>query len=643
MPSGFGACIFVFRRFRRDGARGMMWQKLLRQRHYYLVMFVLLSVATVAFSFIVYAHYDRIQDQNRRSLFEYEAIRQSRVVLVDLLDMQTGVHAYLISGEEKTLTAYRTARTMLDRDLSAYRTLVLRYDPEAARDIYLWLDNIRSLRKTFDDQVENRRVGRGAALTREAFLRQVQDMAHVRRALETTNIKRIVDVRLQAAEVARARSDFFYTLIIGSVLLIGVMLLGTVTILNLEADFRSRLAEQEGVMQRYREVTEGINDGLFEVNFVSGDFYCSAAYKAMLGYGTDEVENRWDVFRNMIHPDDREVADADLRRYMEGTDGAYRSTFRMRHKDGGYRWILSRGVGTGADFSGIKSMIGTHADITEQKQREEELRQLYADLETFTYITSHDLRAPLVNLKGFSKELEISMKDVSAAIAPYQAGFAAADQKTLDLALKEDVPEALGFIAKGVERMDSLTRAILDLSRIGKRVYTVEPVNTQTIFDKCVGALGYDITQKGIEIACASLPVVMSDAIALEQIFGNLLDNAVKYLRTDVTGKIEMSVRETSHDYIFTLSDNGRGIADIDKPKVFEIFRRARNTTEVGGLGLGMAYVKATLRRLSGEIWFDSKIDEGTRFHVRLPKRPNLSDGFGPVSRTSTQTPLTET
>ncbi len=610
----------------------MMWQKLLRQRRYYLVLFVLLSIATVAFSFIVYAHYDRIQDQNRQSLFEYEAIRQSRVVLVDLLDMQTGVHAYLVSGDEATLTSYRTARDMLERDLSAYRTLVLRHDPQAARDIYLWLDNIRALRKTFDDQVENRRLGRGVALTQATFERQVRDMAHVRRALEATNVRRLVEVRLQAAEGVKARSDFVFTLVIGSILLIGVMLLGTVTILNLEADFRSRLAEQEAVMQRYREVTEGINDGLFEVNFVSGDVYCSAAYKAMLGYAPDEVENRWDVLRDMIHPDDREGADADLRRYMEGTDSAYRSTFRMRHKDGGYRWILSRGVGTGADFSGIKSMIGTHADITEQKQREEELRQLYADLETFTYITSHDLRAPLVNLKGFSKELEISMKEVTNAITPYQAAFAPEHRKALDLALKEDVPESLGFIAKGVERMDSLTRAILDLSRIGKRVYTIEPVNTQTIFDKCVGALGYDITHKGIEISCDPLPEIMSDAVALEQIFGNLLDNAVKYLRPDITGKIDVSVRETLHDYIFTVSDNGRGIADIDKPKVFEIFRRARNTTEVGGLGLGMAYVKATLRRLSGDIWFDSKIDEGTRFHVRLPKRPRLSEASRPAT-----------
>ncbi|WP_126421362.1 sensor histidine kinase [Asticcacaulis excentricus] len=610
----------------------MMWQKLLRQQRYYPVLFVLLSIATVAFSFIVYAHYNRIQDQNRQSLFEYEAIRQSRVVLVDLLDMQTGVHAYLISGDEATLTSYRTARDMLERDLSAYRSLVLRHDPQAARDIYLWLDNIRSLRKTFDDQIENRRLGRGAALTREAFERQVRDMAHVRRALEATNVRRLVDVRLQTAEVGKARSDFVFTLVIGSILLIGVMLLGTVTILNLEADFRNRLAEQEAVMQRYREVTEGINDGLFEVNFVSGDVYCSAAYKAMLGYAPDEVENRWEVLRDMIHPDDREAADADLRRYMEGTDATYRSIFRMRHKDGGYRWILSRGVGTGADFSGIKSMIGTHADITEQKQREEELRQLYADLETFTYITSHDLRAPLVNLKGFSKELEISMKAVTNAITPYQKDFAPEHQKALDLALKEDVPESLGFIAKGVERMDSLTRAILDLSRIGKRVYAIEPVNTQTIFDKCVGALGYDITQKGIEIRCDPLPEIMSDAVALEQIFGNLLDNAVKYLRPDITGKIDVSVRETLHDYIFTVSDNGRGIADIDKPKVFEIFRRARNTTEVGGLGLGMAYVKATLRRLSGDIWFDSKIDEGTRFHVRLPKRPRLSEASRPVT-----------
>jgi len=604
----------------------MMWQKLLQRRHYYVAMFVLLSVATIAFSVIVYGHYERTQKGHDRSLSEYEIIRQSRMVLVDLLDMETGVHGFLISGEEAALRPYQTARNILDRDMASLRALVLKSDPKTAGELYGWFDSIRLFRKTLDDQIEARRNGR---ITADSFRRQVQEMSHIRRTMETSVVMRLLDVRIQIAEAEKLRREFLFAVVAGNVLLIGFMLMATVTILNLEADFRARLAEQEASMQRYREVTEGINDGLFEMNFISGAFYCSAAYKAMLGYGPEEVASRWDTFRDMIHADDRAGADADLRAFMEGSDLVYRSTFRMRHKDGGYRWILSRGVGLSDDFSTVKSMIGTHADITRQKQGEEELRQLNADLETFTYITSHDLRSPLVNLKGFSHELELSTREVAEAVARYEDAFSDEDRQRLDLALKADIPEALGFISKGVERMDSLTRAILDLSRIGKRVYNLEAVDAQAVFDKCVGALGYDITHRNIEIVCQPLPVLVTDPVALEQIFGNLLDNAVKYLKPDVAGRIDMSMHETLHDYVFTLSDNGRGIDEADKPKVFEIFRRARNAGEAAGLGLGMAYVQATLRRLSGEIWFESRLGEGTAFYVRLPKRARLAAPAG--------------
>lgn len=603
----------------------MMWQKLLQRRHYYLAMFVFLSIGTIAFSVIVYGHYERTQKGHDHSLSEYEIIRQSRMVLVDLLDMQTGVHGYLISGEDSALEPYRRARSILDKDMADLRTLVVRTDPKSSGEIYEWFDSIRQFRKTLDEQIEAREESRGGRrgsvdLSGDSFGRQVQEMSHIRRTLETASVNRLLNVRLQMAKAERLRREFLFAVVAGNILLIGFMLMATVTLLNLEAEFRARLAEQEASMKRYREVTEGINDGLFEMNFINGSFYCSAAYKAMLGYGPDDIESRWETFRDLIHPDDRAGAEADLRRFMEGSEPVYRSTFRMRHKDGGYRWILSRGVGLSDDFSAVKSMIGTHADITRQKQDEEDLRQLNADLETFTYITSHDLRAPLVNLKGFSHELELSVAEVAGAVAPYEKRFGAEDRRRLDMALKTDIPEALSFISKGVERMDSLTRAILDLSRIGKRVYKMEKVDAQAVFDKCVGALGYDITHRHIEIVCAPLPELVTDAVAIEQIFGNLLDNAVKYLKPDGAGRIEMSVRETAHDVIFTLSDNGRGIDEADKPKVFEIFRRARNAGEAVGLGLGMAYVQATLRRLSGEIWFESQLNEGTAFHVRLPR-----------------------
>lgn len=613
----------------------------MRGKYIYMVMFAVLSFAMAGFSVIVYQHYERIQKLNDYALYQYEVIRQSRVVLMDLVDMETSVRGYLISGDKSFVQPYQSARNMLNADITILRNHTFR-DEGAAREVYAWLDRIRTFRKVLDDQVENKTVNPRTRVSMADLDRQRAEMDQLRRMMETSIVKRLIEVRKQIAVKHDERSNFIYTIVIGNVVIIGILLMGTLTIVNLEGRYEKSVLKHEQAEKRYREVIEGINDGLFEYNFVNETLYCSPGYKALLGYKDHEFESSFRNYQDHLHPEDRDSALSDIRRYVEGDTDSYNSVFRMRHRNGHYIWILARGVGVGDDFSAMKLLVGTHADITEQKEHEEELRQLNGELETFTYITSHDLRSPLVNLKGFSRELELSVKEVSDLVRLHADKIPAEDIKRLNFTLDTDIPEALGFIAKGVERMDSLTKGILDLSRIGRRVFRLSEVDAQAVFDKCKGALGYDITQKQIEVICQPLPVLVTDALALEQIFGNLLDNAVKYLRPDVPGRIEVSWRETSGSYVFTFADNGRGIDEADRTKIFEIFRRARNTEGVTGLGLGMAYVKATLRRLSGGIWFESAVDEGTRFHFRLPKRIETAETETDMSPDGTVDAATE-
>ena len=133
-----------------------------------------------------------------------------------------------------------------------------------------------------------------------------------------------------------------------------------------------------------------------------------------------------------------------------------------------------------------------------------------------------------------------------------------------------------------------------------------------------------------VAVHVADMPVLMTDAVALEQIFSNLLDNAVKYLTGERDGEIEIGCRETARDHIFYLRDNGRGIDTADSDRVFNIFRRARNAGDVRGLGIGMAYVKASLRKMSGSIWFESALGVGTTFYVSLPKKPLRTEAETP-------------
>jgi signal transduction histidine kinase len=116
------------------------------------------------------------------------------------------------------------------------------------------------------------------------------------------------------------------------------------------------------------------------------------------------------------------------------------------------------------------------------------------------------------------------------------------------------------------------------------------------------------------------LPVVSADPTAMEQIFGNILNNAILYLVPERPGQIEISAERLARETVFRVRDNGQGIADRDREKVFELFRRAGRPSAPGE-GMGLAYVKALLRRHEGRIWFDSKPGVGTTFSFSIPHR----------------------
>lgn len=591
----------------------------LNVRHVYLAFFSIIAIATCGFSMAIYGQYAHEQALNDFTVYQYETMRRSRLILDDAIDMENSVRGYVISGDKRFLEPYTRAGESLRNDMYALRVITER-EADTYAETDRWLDRIEVMRVMLDNQISTvRQRGRGAVSPGELD-RQKTLMDELRGMLETSISRRFNALKEKTRAAKQQKDDFLYTLIFGNVVGIGILLAGTVVIIRLEDENERTEEEKNRAESRFRTVLSGVNDGLFELNFVNDYMYMSPEFKAMLGFSEDEIENTAQAVIELIHPDDRETAIETRRQYILQKTPAYNNIFRMRHKDGSWRWILSRGVGTWDRFGQIRNIIGTHTDITVQKEREEELRQLNADMEAFTYITSHDMRAPLVNLKGFSHELKLAGDEITA-IVDGEARIGAAARRRLDVLLREDMPEALGFIGKAVDRMDTLTTAILDLSRIGRLAYRDEPVSAQAIFEKCLGAQNYEISSKNVEVVVEPLPTLITDPVALEQIFSNLLDNAVKYLRPDEQGRIEVSCRESARDYVFAFRDNGRGIAPEDGDRVFQVFRRARNSGEVRGLGIGMAFVKATLRRLSGAIWFESVVDGGTTFYVSLPKK----------------------
>jgi len=242
------------------------------------------------------------------------------------------------------------------------------------------------------------------------------------------------------------------------------------------------------------------------------------------------------------------------------------------------------------------------------------------ELKRFTYIVSHDLRAPLASLRGFAAELHRSLEALRKPVEALLPNLPEPERRAAARAFDEAVPEALSFIESSVARMDHLIGALLRLSRVGYREFHMEELDAGELLAETLRTLAHQIESRKVELKIGPLPGITSDRTAIEQVFGNLLDNALKYLDPRRPGQIEVSAQETAEGVVFQVRDNGRGIAEEDMDKVFAPFRRA-GPQDVPGEGMGLAYVQALLHRLGGTIECHSQPGVGTTFRFILPAR----------------------
>ncbi|MBS9720024.1 CHASE3 domain-containing protein [Tianweitania sp. BSSL-BM11] len=261
--------------------------------------------------------------------------------------------------------------------------------------------------------------------------------------------------------------------------------------------------------------------------------------------------------------------------------------------------------------------VGLESRIQERTQ---DLLRANEEVQRFAYIVTHDLRAPLVNIMGFTAELDTTMKTIQNYVLAEPGKATESDAKEAKLAAEEDLPEAIGFIRSSTKKMDGLINAILKISREGRRPLKPEPIDLKTMLENTLASVQHQIVEDNGEATIdVAVPRIVSDRMSLEQIVGNLLDNAVKYSAKDRALRLRLKAeRKPGNRFTLSVEDNGRGIAEQDHERVFDLFRRA-GTQDKAGEGIGLAHVRTLTRSLGGDISVESEFGRGSTFTIELP------------------------
>ena len=255
--------------------------------------------------------------------------------------------------------------------------------------------------------------------------------------------------------------------------------------------------------------------------------------------------------------------------------------------------------------AGQKLFTAIVRDITERKRAEEALARQAEDLarsnvelERFAYVASHDLQEPMRTVRSFAQLL----------------------QRRCAAQLTGEALEYLQFITDGVGRMQTLINDLLAYSRVSSQGGAFAPADCNNILRMVLENLHVMIQTRHADVTVDPLPVVTGDATQLGQVFQNLIVNAIKF-QGDRPPRVHVSATERPPEWVFSVNDNGIGIAPEYFDRIFIIFQRLHTIEEYGGTGIGLAICKKIVERHGGRIWIESKVGQGSTFYFSIPKR----------------------
>lgn len=232
------------------------------------------------------------------------------------------------------------------------------------------------------------------------------------------------------------------------------------------------------------------------------------------------------------------------------------------------------------------------------KKRTAELEESNKELEAFSYSVSHDLRAPLRHINGYVDLLNEKFKTE----------------------LPEKAQHYLNVISKASKQMGVLIDELLLYSRTGRQELNRSDVNVNELINDILEKFHFELQTRKVEWDIVLMPNIYADYILLKQVWGNLIDNALKYSRNNEITRISIGYHEDTEKYTFFIKDNGVGFNMKYAGKLFGVFQRLHSQTEFEGTGIGLATVQRIIHKHNGKVWCEAELDQGAQFYFTIPK-----------------------
>ncbi|MDD5210469.1 MAG: PAS domain S-box protein [Elusimicrobiales bacterium] len=364
--------------------------------------------------------------------------------------------------------------------------------------------------------------------------------------------------------------------------------------------------------------------GSYYFDLAADNWDCSAQLARIFGIEDGDYPKNFKLWTELVHPEDRDG----MRKYFNEEVSAGKNDFNRRYRivrqsDKAERWVHGFGKLKLDQAGKVAAMYGLIQDITEVRLAELELQRLNQDLaarkqemENFLYITTHDLRSPLVNIQGFTQNLVRYIQELREDLSPEKLPQAV--RETVSSLASEKIPEALKYVLESSQKMDSLISSLLKVARLGRVEMKPEILDMNDLVKKISESVRFQGEKAGVSIKTGVLPPCRADQTAVSQIFANLLGNAIKYRDRDRALEISITGEAKDGRILYAVADNGSGITAKDLPRIWDLFFRG-GTPGMEGEGIGLTVVKYMAEKNGGSIRVESKEGQGSVFFLELP------------------------